>query len=198
LIAYDKKRRTYAQKIRAIELIMNLSTLISSGISLLSAIDSLLEDAKGNQRIVLQTLHDNVVQGHHVYTAFSKFPLIFDKVTVSIVKAAEEAGTLDIVLKDLKNNIKKNMEFNDKIKSALTYPVIISFVFIGVLIVMLIVVIPKIAQVFSQLNVSLPLPTKILIFASNILCKNTIPFFIILGLLGAIGYTSGKRIGWQF
>lgn len=172
-----------------IELIMNLSTMIAAGISILSAVESLLEDAKGNQKIVLQTLNDHIFQGKRVYSAFAEFPQIFDKVTVNIVKAAEESGTLDVILKDIKDNIRKEMEFNDKLKSALMYPVLIMIVFVGVLLMILIVVIPKISVVFLRLKVALPLPTKILMFASDIVMNQTIPFVLIsVTIIGVIVY----------
>ncbi len=172
-----------------IELIMNLSTMIAAGISILSAVESLLEDAKGNQRIVLQTLNDHIFQGKRVYTAFAEFPQIFDKVTVNIVKAAEESGTLDVILKDIKDNIRKEMEFNDKLKSALMYPVLVMFVFIGVLLMMLVVVIPKISVVFLRLKVALPLPTRILMFASDVIMNQTIPFILVsTALIGGLVY----------
>jgi type II secretory pathway component PulF len=172
-----------------IELIMNLSTMIAAGISILSTVESLLEDAKGNQKIVLQTLNDHIYQGKHVYTAFAEFPQIFDKVTVNIVKAAEESGNLDVVLKDVKDNIRKEMEFNDKLKSALMYPVLIMFVFVGVLLMILVVVIPKISVVFLRLKVALPLPTRVLMFASDIVMNHTAPFIAISALIiGVITY----------
>ena len=172
-----------------IELIMNLSTMIAAGISILSAVESLLEDAKGNQKIVLQTLNDHIFQGKLVYSAFAEFPQIFDKVTVNIVKAAEESGTLDVVLKDIKDNIRKEMEFNDKLKSALMYPVLIMIVFVGVLLMILIVVIPKISVVVLRLKVALPLPTRILMFASDIVMNQTIPFiFFSAALILGIAY----------
>jgi type II secretory pathway component PulF len=178
-----------------ITFISNFSTMLSAGISILEAVDSLLEDAKGNQKKVLQTLRENLVQGKHVYVAFSKFPNIFDKVTVSIIKASEEAGTLDTTLRDLKNTIKKQMEFNDKIRSALLYPTVIVFVFFGVLIMILIVVIPKISTVFSQLKVNLPLPTKILIFLSNLILQHTILVVavIVLTFLTAVFLFKTRR-----
>lgn len=176
-----------------IELIMNLSTMIAAGISILNAVESLLEDAKGNQRIVLQTLNDYIYQGKRVYLAFAEFPLIFDKVTVNIVKAAEESGTLDVILKDIKNNIRKEMEFNDKLRSALMYPVLIVFVFIGVFLMILIVVIPKISVVFLRLNVTLPLPTKILMFASDIVVNKTPYFLAVTGIVVGVLYFLIKK-----
>ncbi len=161
-------------------LLGNLSTMITAGIPILESIDSLLEDSKGNTKRVLETMREDLMQGQHLYSSFAKFPEIFDKVTVNVLRASEEAGTMDVTLKDLKVQIQKDMEFNDKVKSAMIYPVVILAVFAGVLLLILTVVIPKISTVFSRLNVKLPLPTKILISASNLLLDYTVPFLVVM------------------
>lgn len=155
-------------------LISNFATMFSAGIPILETVDSLLEDAKGNQKIILETLRADLMQGLHVSQSFAKFPKVFDKVTVNIIRASEEAGTLDTTLKDLKDTIKKQMEFNDRVRSAFIYPVFILFVFAGVMLLMLTFVIPRISSVFLRLRVELPLPTKILIFMSNLLMEQTL------------------------
>lgn len=161
-------------------LVSNLATMLSAGIPILEVVDSLLEDAKGSQKKLLESLKADLSQGSHVSDAFARFPKIFDKITVNLIKASEEAGTLDVTLMDLKASIKKDAEFMDKIKGALTYPVLIFFVFAGVLVMILVVVVPKISGVFLRLNVALPLPTQILIGMSQALTKYT--FFVILGI----------------
>lgn len=184
-----------------LSLISNLSTMLTAGIPILETVDSLLEDAKGNVKKILETLREDLVQGKHIFSTFEKFPLVFDKVTVNIVKASEEAGTLETTLKDMKDQIKKGMEFNDKIKGALTYPVFILFVFVAVLLLILVVVVPKISTVFSRLTVTLPLPTKILIFSSNLVVNHTLPtatvtFGIVAGIV--LLYKSQKRLFLRF
>lgn len=166
-------------------IISNLATMLTAGIPILETVDSLLEDSKGNQKKLLQTVHESLTEGNHLSAAFAKFPNIFDKVTINIIEASEEAGTLDITLKDLKDNIKKETEFRDKVKGALTYPVIIMFVFLGVFLMILIVVVPKLATVFSRLNADLPLPTQIMIAMSNMLTTYTIP--VVLGIMIIVG-----------
>jgi type II secretory pathway component PulF len=167
-----------------ITMISNMYTMLSAGIPILETIDSLLQDAKGNQKKVLQTLREDLGQGQHVYFTFAKFPRIFDKVIVNIVKASEGAGTLDVTLKDLTGSIRREMEFNDKIKSALIYPSFILVVFVGVMMVILTVVVPKIATVFTRLNVELPLPTRIMIFLSEALINY--PLYIAAGAIAII------------
>lgn len=166
-----------------IGLISNLSTMLSAGIPILEVVNSLLEDAKGGMKKILEVTRDDLSGGHRLHTSFSKFPRVFDKVTVNIVKASEEAGTLEIALKDLRISIQKDVEFNDKIKSALIYPIFIFGTFFAVLVFMLIMVIPKVAGVFRNLRIDLPLPTKIMVFVSDLLTKNTLLVLIVTGII---------------
>lgn len=163
-------------------LISNFATMLNAGLSVLEIVDSLLEDSKGNLKKLLEVLREDLMQGGHISSSFEKFPKVFDKITINLIKAAEEGGTLDVTLTDLKVGFKKETEFRDKIRAALTYPVFILVVFIGILFMILSVVVPKIATVFLQLNVPLPLPTKILIFLSDLILKQTI-FITTLGII---------------
>lgn len=169
-------------------LVSNLSTMLSAGIPILDVVRSMEEDSKGGTKIILNTLMEDITQGKHIYVSLEKFPRVFDKVTVNVVKASEEAGTLDVTLKDLRENIRKQNEFNDKVRSALIYPMFIIILFFLVLLVNLIYVIPKIAQVFKNLRVPLPLPTKILIFISDLMLKYTYPFLGGVAVVGIILY----------
>lgn len=163
-------------------LISNLSTMVNAGLTLAEAVGSLLEDATGNVKIVLTGIEADITQGKPLHMALSKYPRIFDKVTVAIIKASEESGTIDVVLKDVKITVKKDIEFVDKIRSALTYPVVILIVFFGVLLLLLTFVIPKISEVFLRLRVNLPLPTKILIALSDIILHYTVPVLAVIGI----------------
>ncbi len=165
-----------------LSLVGNLSTMLAAGIPILETVDALLSDSKGNLQKVLETVREGMIQGQHLHNSFSKFPFIFDKVTINVLKASEEAGTLEVTLKDLHGQIQKNIEFNDKIKAAMIYPVIISIVFFAVFLVILIVVIPQISTVFSKLRVTLPLPTRILIFISHLVISYTAPLMLCLAL----------------
>ncbi|HLC94336.1 MAG TPA: type II secretion system F family protein [Patescibacteria group bacterium] len=182
-------------------LISNFATMLIAGIPILEAVDALLIDAKGNQKKILETVREDLMQGKHVYISFSKFPHVFDKVTTNILKAAEEGGTFEVVLKDLRENIKKEIEFNDKIRSALIYPALIFLVFAAVLLVILVFVIPRIFIVFSRLRIPLPLPTRILVFISDILVKHPIvsgicTLLIVIFLFYM--YAKKKRILFSF
>lgn len=168
-MAFGQVRLSAEEKIG---LVSNLSTMLKAGIPIADTIAALLEEAKGNQRKILLTLQEDITAGKQISESFDKYPLVFDKVTVSLVKAAEEAGTLEATLKDLEKSIQDEMEFEDKVKSAMFYPMVVMVIFVGVMLSMLLIVIPRISTVFSRLQVPLPLPTKILIFSSNLLIHN--------------------------
>ena len=165
-----------------LELIGSFATMISSGVSILEMVKSLAEDTKGGQRIILDEMREDLTQGKHIYVTFGKFPRVFDRVSINVIRASEAAGTLDLALRDLRSTLQKDMEFSDKIRSALMYPAFIIVVFIGILGMILTFVIPKISTVFTQLNVPLPLPTRIMIFLSDVIVKHTLWFG--LGLVG--------------
>lgn len=190
-----KELRVRISSTEKLSFLSNLSTLISAGIPILSSVESLLEDAKGGLKKILEETKADLLQGKHLYTSFAKFPNVFDEVTVNIIKGSEEAGQLTATLKDLREQIRKDIEFNDKIKAALTYPILVLLVLIGVLVLILVIAVPKIAAVFSRLKVNLPLPTKILIFISNIMLTYTIPVILatILFCLGIFFLYKRKR-----
>ncbi|MBI3341889.1 type II secretion system F family protein [Candidatus Curtissbacteria bacterium] len=160
-----------------------LRTMLTAGLPILGVVDLLAEDAKGGLKIFLDTLKEDISGGRTISSTMAKFPAAFDKVTTSVVKAAEESGTLESSLKDIQTNLHKEIQFNDKIRSAALYPVIVFVVFLLVILVILTFVIPKISTVFTALKIPLPLPTKILIFFSNAVLYHLI---YVLGILGAI------------
>jgi type IV pilus assembly protein PilC len=180
-----------------IALVSNLGTMLAAGIPILESVDSLLEESKGNYKKILEVLRDDLKAGNHVFASFAKFPNVFNKVTVNLIKASEEAGTLETTLKDIKQNIQEEMEFSDKVKSAMTYPTFVLAVFIGVFMMILLFVVPKVSQVFSRLNVPLPLPTQVMLAASDFMVKNY-PYLIvgaiIVGILGYLLYQRQRQI----
>lgn len=178
-------------------LISNLSTMVNAGLTISESVESLLEDATGNFKIILSGIQADIIQGKPLHSALSKYPKVFDSVMVAIIKASEESGTIDVVLKDLKIIVKKDIEFMDKIRSALTYPMVIIVVFFGVMLLLLTFVIPRIAEVFTRLQVTLPLPTKVLIFVSNLILNYTLPTLAVLAtviLLGIFLYRRQKSM----
>jgi type II secretory pathway component PulF len=163
-------------------IISNLSVMLTAGIPILEIVELLIEDVKGVQKRILETLKKDLKAGQPISVTLAKFPKSFDPIEVNLVKAGEESGSLDTTLNNLTESIKKDIEMSNKIKAAIAYPLLVVFVFFVVVIFILIFVVPKISQVFQKLHTSLPLPTKILIkFSEAIIFYG--PFFTISAIL---------------
>jgi len=157
-----------------LNIIENLGTLLTAGIPILEAVDSLLEETKGNTTKILETLKEDLNQGKTIAYSLTRHPKAFDPITVNLIKAAEEAGTLETALKDLTQSIKKDIDFANQVKGSMVYPILVLIVLLAVILLNLFFVIPRVSQVFTRLTVQVPLPTKILIFISNFANDNLI------------------------
>ncbi|MCX6726469.1 MAG: type II secretion system F family protein [Candidatus Shapirobacteria bacterium] len=164
-------------------LIGNITTMLTAGIPLLEVIQTLTEESRGNLKNLLDHIKETLVEGGTLSLAFSHFPKIFSRININILKSSEQSGNLEATLRDLQQGIRRDMEFTDKIKAALLYPVILLVVFFGMFLVILLFVIPRIATIFSNLRVVLPLPTKIMIAMSHALTSYTLPIVIAIAVL---------------
>lgn len=181
-----------------LNLISNISTMLSAGISLTGTVETLMEEAKGSLLTVLKSVQSDLTAGKSLSVAFSEFPLVFEAVTVNLLKAAEEAGTLEQTLKDLEKTLRKDIEFNDKVKAAMFYPLMVVTVFFIVMIVILVVVMPKISSVFGRMKMPLPLSTKIMIASSNFLVVYW-PYVIGgIAIIGVVTYIIYRERSQQF
>lgn len=168
-------------------LIGNLATMLNSGIPILEAVDSIGREVRGNQKVIMDTLHKDLNEGMTVSASLARFPRVFDKVAISLLQAAEESGTLDTSLRDLVASIKKDIEFNERVKGALVYPLLVMGVFGLVMLLIFIFVAPRIGKVFLNMKVTLPLATKLIINTSQFLLSKYL--FILVGLTLLISLT---------
>ncbi|HET7713304.1 MAG TPA: type II secretion system F family protein, partial [Patescibacteria group bacterium] len=115
-------------------------------------------------------------------------PDIFPTIYIALLRAGEASGSMDKILTRLAEQMEQEREFRGKIKGALLYPAIVSIAMVLIGLAMMILVIPRIAEVYSTLGADLPLPTLILIFVSGII-QSTIIFmpFVLAGLIRAFG-----------
>lgn len=155
-----------------LDIISNLSTMLTAGIPILEATESLLPESRGNIKKFLILLRDSLNEGKPMSFAMSQMPSAFDPVTNNIIKAAEESGTLEDTLKDIETNMKSELEFRSQLKASLAYPIFIFAVFLGILLLMLGFVVPRISKVFSGLRVDLPETTRLLITTSDLMIEN--------------------------
>lgn len=147
-----------------------LSTMIESGLVVSDSFD-VLADQQSNPEFkrVLQEVSRDVKGGLDLASAMKKHPKVFNNMYCSLVKAGEEGGNLDVVLQQMATSMEKDREFRSKVRSALIYPIIVVGMMVIVMGVMMFFVVPRLTSLYSQSNLDLPLPTKILIGISNAL-----------------------------
>jgi type IV pilus assembly protein PilC len=162
------------------------SVMIDAGLPLVQCLDILgtQEEDKGFSGVILQTRSD-VESGASLADAMRKHPKTFDGLFVNMIAAGEAGGILDTILKRLATYIEKAVKLQSQVKSAMVYPVAVVFIAGVVVGVILWKVIPTFASLFSGLGAELPLPTRVVIAASD----NLVRFFpFILVLAGAAVY----------
>jgi len=159
-----------------------LATMINAGVPIVQALD-ILRDQTSNITFkkTLREVREDVKAGQTLSEALSKHPKIFDELTVSLTRAGETSGALDVIMNRLADYLEKIMALKRKIKGAMVYPIaVISFAIIVVM-VMLVYVIPVFANMFKDAGLKLPLPTLIVINISTAL--RSYIHWIIIGFI---------------
>jgi type IV pilus assembly protein PilC len=175
------------------------ATMINAGLPLVQSLTILAQQTENKSlKDVTKAVVYDVEAGNTLADALGKHPKAFTDLYVNMVAAGEAGGILDTILLRLATFLEKNDALVRKVKGAMVYPaVIISVAFIAIA-VLLIFVIPTFQGMFASVNMELPLPTRIVIGASNILTRYW--YFIlggvavlVFGLRSYYGTAAGRR-----
>ncbi|HSW97911.1 MAG TPA: type II secretion system F family protein [Candidatus Saccharimonadales bacterium] len=165
-----------------------LSSMIASGLTLTQALHILDNQMqKSSMQEIVEKIIADIEEGKTLSQAISKYPDVFSPIYISLVQAGESAGFLENILKRLADNLEKQQDLQNTIRSALLYPVIIVVLMIVVISLMMILVIPQLTSLYTGLNLSLPISTQIIIAISNAMVTLW-PLLILLVLGCAYGY----------
>ncbi|HEX7042811.1 MAG TPA: type II secretion system F family protein [Patescibacteria group bacterium] len=169
-----------------------LSSILSSGLTLMQALAILKEQIQNPvMKDVVNGIISDVQEGKTFGAAIEKYPKIFSRIYVALIKAAESSGFLDKVLLRLADNLEKQQKLKSTIKSALMYPIIVVVLMVVVMFVMMIFVIPQLTTLYQNLNINLPLTTQILVSISNA----TITFWpIMIGGIVALVFAYNRWV----
>jgi len=160
------------------------ATMINSGLSLLRSLNILAEQTESKPLAeIVNHVRLDVEKGSSLSQAMAKHPKVFSRLYVSMVRAGEVGGALDSVLLRLADTIEKQVELRRKVKSAMTYPLVVAVLVLTIVSAMLLFVIPMFQGIYKQLGGTLPAPTQILIDISNV-CRK-LWYIVFLGEVGA-------------
>jgi len=176
------------------------STMISAGLPISRALEILAEQMtnKKMKKILGDVLRD-VEGGSPLSAALGRYPKVFKNTYQALIRAGESSGKLDEILAKLALTMEANRELRAKFKAAMIYPAIVLLAMIGVFVLMMVFVIPKLASMYESLNIELPAMTKAMIFISKLFTEK---IYIIFGVTaaGIFGWTrfakseTGKEI----
>ncbi len=176
------------------------SVMIDAGLPLVQCIEILAnqQEHKTFQKILLQVRQD-VEAGSTLADAMRRHPKAFDNLYVNMVAAGEAGGILDTILQRLSIYIEKAVKLRSQVRSAMIYPIAVIVIAAIVVAVILLKVIPTFAALFMSLGAELPLPTRVVIAASNFLARYWWAFFAVIAAL-AYGFRryyathTGRRV----
>ncbi len=165
----------------------NLSGMLQAGLALNRALSVISKQTKNTKfKFVIEMLIDTISKGGTLSTGMEKSPSTFSTLAVSMTRAGEESGNLSSTLAEIGENMKKSYALRKKVKSAMTYPIIIMCAIFMVGVLMLIYVVPTLTSTFKSIGAELPPSTKFVIFISDTLKNHTMAFFwsliILVGL----------------
>ncbi len=166
-----------------------LSTMVSAGVPLSRALATLQIQAPNKHfKDVIGDIGKNVEGGLPLADGFAKYPDIFSEVYVNMVRAGEAGGILEDILKRLASQIERDSSMRKKIKSAMTYPVVILVVTVVSFFGIMILIIPKISKILTDLggeDAQLPIYTRAMLSISDFV-RTQAPLIIIVTIIGVI------------
>ena len=172
-----------------------LSTMVDGGLAVDQAVDILAQQTRNeNMKKVLYSVQGDLQGGKPLSDAFSKAPRVFPEVYTSMIRAAEASGQLSMILIQLAEYMESTQRIRQKVKSAMTYPVVASCLIAVVASVLILVVVPKFENVFTMIKGKLPLPTRIVLGLSHFLRGNFLLCSVggIAAIVGFVYWTKTK------
>ncbi len=171
----------------------NLQVMVDSDLALPKALQTLSSQTKNKKfKKAILGISEEIIKGNNFSDSLAKYPQIFSDLFQNMVKVGEEAGNLDEVLKILAQQLEKENELKSKIKSALIYPSVIISAMVGIGILMLVMVVPSLAKTFVELNIELPLTTKVVIGLGTFLSEKWFFALLIIAVLFLLLVLSSK------
>lgn len=179
-----------------------MATLLQAGIPLAETLSAMVEQTTNLRlKVPLGQVRAAVNEGSSLADALAKHPKLFDDLYISMVRAGEAAGNLDVVLVRLADFMDSAQKLRTKVQSAMIYPVIMLVVATGIISLIMIKVVPEITKQFASSGRTLPLNTRMLIAVSSFLRSNVL-LLIALVILSIVGFklwtrTPGGKRTWH-
>ena len=202
-LAYWNAKLSRISEYEKILFARNLGAMLGAGLALARAL-AVIERQTKNLRMsqVVSQVSSDVRRGETLHQALAKFPRVFSKLFVAMVRAGEEGGDLSSALSVTSDQMERMYDLKKKIRGALIYPCIILIAIGGIGTLMMTQVVPTLAQTFKEMNADLPASTQVVIGISNFLVEyTTAALGIVIGsivLIYIVAHTRAGKRGLDF
>jgi type IV pilus assembly protein PilC len=137
------------------------STMINAGLPLIQCLDLLAQQEQNAAfKKIIKAVKEDVEGGASLTEALRKYPKVFNELFVNLIAAGEAGGILDVILERLSSYMEKAMKLKSKVKGAMTYPISVLVISVGVVTLLLLKVIPVFQKMFEGMGGQLPGPTQ--------------------------------------
>ena len=178
-------------KLKPMDLVVfsrQLATLIDSGVSLVVGLNILHAQAENEYlKKIIANIKSDIEAGNSLSSTFAKYPTAFPAIFTNMIKAGETSGSLNEILDRIADYLERTEDLKRKIKSSLTYPVIVISMAVIIIAFLMLKVVPTFKNIFATLGGQLPLPTQLLIMMSD-LSVHLFPFIVPLLIILYIGF----------
>jgi type II secretory pathway component PulF len=170
----------YVTPLEKVVLTKHLAIMLRAGITLSSALETLVLQSRGYLRGVLEALRDDVEAGERLADAMAAHPRVFSDYYINMVRAGEESGNLAENLEQLSLRFGKDYELRRKAQSAMFYPALVLTLTAALGLLISLFVLPRLSNLFQAFDFELPLSTRVLIAVSAFLAENGVAATIVL------------------
>ncbi|NMC35915.1 type II secretion system F family protein [Candidatus Beckwithbacteria bacterium] len=193
-------RLSHVSQTDIIHFTRQFASMIDAGLPMTSALQLLQKKTKPAMSKVISDVSAGIEGGQTLYKSMQSHPEVFTPLYLSLVKAGEMAGVLGEVLTRLAESMENQREFTSKVKSSMMYPAIVTLAMIGVGIIMVFFVMPKMSSLYEEFDADLPIMTSIVLGVSEFIRVKWYFFLIIIASLvaGAVWWLKSPEGKKQF
>jgi type IV pilus assembly protein PilC len=176
-----------------------MATMVGAGLPLTRSLEIMVQQASNPKfKRILQNVLESIQSGKTLADSFRAEDEIFDDITINLIEAGEESGNLENILERIAVELEEKNSLSSKIKSAMIYPSIILLVIIGVVILMMFVLVPSMAEIYQDFDAELPFATRFLMDMSNFFLNYwwvvlSVLAVLVVGFKSYIDTPKGKR-----
>lgn len=175
------------------------ATMVGAGVGLVRCMEALESQTRDVQlKEIVRSIRQSVISGEPLSEAFGRYPKVFPSLYVSMLKVAEAGGSLDEILNRVADYLENEQELRSRVKSAMTYPIVVLLFALVVILVLVFFILPRFRTLFEEMGIPLPLTTRVLLHSSEYAVRfwYLFPLALVGGVMGYRWYNrtpQGRR-----